>query len=257
MPCGTPSGCICRSRFPTPGAHRLERFKPGFFPMHPAYLFDIDGTILKVRHKANRKLIRSILKRFGISHLNVEELDFAGKTDRDIFSNLLQKPDEDLFHQVKQIYLHEMERNLSADDIHVYSGVHDSLDYLRGKAAWTGILTGNFARAARIKLAAIGLQDRFRFGAYGDDHHDRNELPPDAHEELVRFSGEPFQPSDLVIIGDTPRDIACARSFGSVAVAVSTGTYSYEELGDCGPDALLRSLDEFPAWNEQHLASRT
>jgi phosphoglycolate phosphatase len=223
--------------------------------MHPAYLFDIDGTILKVKHKVNRKLIRRILERFGINHINVEELDFAGKTDRDIFSDLLKQPDEEMFHQVKQIYLQELERNLSPDDIHIYSGVHDSLDYLRGKSAWTGILTGNFARAARIKLAAIGLHDRFRFGAFGDDHHDRNELPPGAFEELIRHSGEPFQPSDLVIIGDTPRDIACARSFGSVAVAVSTGTYTYDELKECAPDIVLRSLDEFPAWNEAHLAS--
>jgi phosphoglycolate phosphatase len=224
--------------------------------MLPAYLFDIDGTILKVKHKVNRKLIRRILERFGINHINVEELDFAGKTDRDIFSDLLRQPDEDMFHQVKQIYLQELERNLTSDDIHVYSGVHDSLEHLSGKSAWTGILTGNFARAARIKLAAIGLLDRFRFGAFGDDHHDRNELPPSAFEELVRFSGEPFRPADLVIIGDTPRDIACARAFGSVAVAVSTGTYSYDELSDCGPDTVLRSMDEFPAWNEKYLATR-
>lgn len=223
--------------------------------MNPAYLFDIDGTILKVKHKANRKLIQRILERFGINHTDVEELDFAGKTDRDIFSDLLKQPDEEMFHQVKQIYLQELERNLTPDDIHVYSGVHDSLEYLRNKTAWTGILTGNFARAARIKLAAIGLLEPFRFGAYGDDHHDRNELPPSAFDELIRHSGEPFRPSDLVIIGDTPRDIACARSFGSIAVAVATGTYSYEELKDCRPDAILHTLEEFPAWNERFLAN--
>ncbi len=224
--------------------------------MQPAYLFDIDGTLLKVRHKVNRTLIQRILERFGFNHIDVAGLDFAGKTDRDIFSDLLKQPDEDMFHQVKQMYLQELERNLSASDIHVYHGVQQSLDHLRQKAAWTGLLTGNFARAARIKLAATGLLERFRFGAFGDDHHDRNKLPPAAFEELVRHSGEQFRPSDLIIIGDTPRDVACARSFGSVAVAVATGTYSYEALVDCGPDAVLHSLEEFPEWNERFLASR-
>lgn len=222
--------------------------------MHPAYLFDIDGTILKVKNKINRTLIRRILERFAINHIRVEELDFAGKTDRDIFTDLLGQPDEDLFHHVKQIYLQELERCLTSGDVHVFSGVRDSLDYLRSKAAWTGILTGNFARAARIKLAVSGMLEPFRFGAYGDDHHDRNELPPNAYDELIRHSGETFRPSDLVIIGDTPRDIACARSFGAIAVAVSTGTYSYDELHDCAPDVVLRSMDEFPAWDKARTA---
>jgi len=224
--------------------------------MQPAYLFDIDGTLLKVRHKVNRTLIQRILERFGFNHIDVAGLDFAGKTDRDIFSDLLKQPDDDMFHQVKQLYLQELERNLSARDIHVYNGVHDSLDYLQERAAWTGLLTGNFARAAKIKLAATGLLERFRFGAFGDDHHDRNELPPSAFEELVRHSGEPFRPSDLIIIGDTPRDVECARSFGSVAVAVATGSYSYEELTDCRADSVLHSLEEFPEWNERYMASR-
>ncbi len=218
--------------------------------MKRAYLFDIDGTLLKVQHKVNRKLIQRILERFGISHISVGNIDFAGKTDRDIFSDLLNQPEDELFHQVKQHYLQELERHLSAEDIHVFDGVHDSLDYLQKKTAWTGLLTGNFARAAKIKLDAIGLHERFRFGAFGDDHHDRNDLPPSAFEELVRKSGESFHPSDMVIIGDTPRDIECARSFGSVAIAVATGTYSHDELAACNPDVVLTSLTEFPEWIE-------
>ncbi len=219
--------------------------------MKRAYLFDIDGTLLKVQHKVNRKLIQRILERFGMNHTSVEDLDFAGKTDRDIFSHLLKHPGDDLFHQVKQLYLQELERHLSPEDIHVFDGVHDSLNYLKDKVAWTGLLTGNFARAAIIKLAAIGLHDRFRFGAYGDDHHDRNDLPPSAFDELIRKSGEAFRPSDMVIIGDTPRDIECAQSFGSVSVAVATGSYSHDELAACNPDVVLHSLRELPDWIEQ------
>ena len=224
--------------------------------MKRAYLFDIDGTLLKVQRKVNRMLIQRILKRFDVNHISVEDLDFAGKTDRDIFSGLLDQPEDDLFHLVKQIYLQELERHLSAGDIHVFEGVHETLDYLQDNMAWTGLLTGNFARAARIKLAAIGLHERFRFGAYGDDHHDRNELPPTAFEELVKKSGKFFHPSDMVIIGDTPRDIECARSFGSVSVAVTTGTYSRDELSACNPDVVLSSLMEFPGWIENVLGKK-
>lgn len=225
--------------------------------MKRAYLFDIDGTLLKVKHKVNRKLIQRILKRFRADYIDVADFDFAGKTDRDIFSDLLGSDDENIFHEVKQIYLQELERTLTPADIHVHEGVRASLDYLRERPAWTGILTGNFAQAARVKLAAINLHDRFRFGAYGDDHHDRNALPPSAFRELLRESGEPFQPSNLVIIGDTPRDIECAQSFGAVSVAVSTGSYSFEELKACEPDAVLTSLEEFPAWDEASLPATT
>ena len=223
--------------------------------MRRAYLFDIDGTLLKVKHKVNRMVIQRILDRFGFNHVEVSRLDFAGKTDRDIFSGLLDQPDDELFHYVKQIYLQELERHITEQDIHIFSGVHTSLDYLRRHMAWTGLLTGNFARAAKIKLSRIGLLDRFLFGAYGDDDHDRNALPPSALQDLLRNSGKVFQPSDLVIIGDTPRDIECAKSFGSVSVAVSTGTYTHDELKACDPDIVLDSLQEFPEWNEQLLES--
>lgn len=221
--------------------------------MKPAYLFDIDGTILKIRRKANRKIIQQLLERFGMPAIDISEFDFAGKTDRDIFSNLLENPSDEIFVKVKQAYLKELEQNLKKDDVHIFSGVHEVLDYLRRASSWVGLLTGNFAEAARIKLSRTGLESHFRFGAYGDDHHDRNDLPANAFADLLAFSGMTFHPSDLIIIGDTPRDIECAHSFGAVAVAVSTGGYSHEELQAHRPAAVLSTMDEFPEWNEHHL----
>lgn len=221
--------------------------------MKPAYLFDIDGTILKVRRKANRKIIQQLLVRFGMTEIDVAELDFAGKTDRDIFSSLLGNPSDDLFDRVKKAYLKELDHNLKQDDVHIFAGVHEVLAYLRKASSWVGLLTGNFAEAAKIKLARTGLENNFRFGAYGDDHHHRNDLPATAFADLLAFSGETFQPSDLIIIGDTPRDIECAHSFGAVAVAVATGGYSHDELQAHRPAAVLSSMDEFPEWNEHHL----
>lgn len=223
--------------------------------MNTAYLFDIDGTLLKIKNRANRRIIQSILDRFGISAHNVAELDFAGKTDRAIFSTLLDDPPEPLFNEIKDIYLQELDNHLSEEDIHMLDGVSESLDYLSGQSAATGLLTGNFEIAARIKLDRIGLNSHFLFGAFGDRHHDRNDLPPAARKNLQeQFSGD-YPPEQLVIIGDTPRDIRCAHHFGSVAVAVATGAFSRDELARYHPHALLSSLEEFPEWDQAFFTS--
>lgn len=222
-------------------------------PMKRVYLFDIDGTLLKVKNKANRRVIEKILEQHGIDRSDVRDIDFAGKTDRSIFSSLLGSSVHQLFDQVKERYLTELDRQLTPDDVHIFKGVHRTIEYLKENNAILGLLTGNFARAARIKLACSGLNNHFEFGAFGDDSHHRNELPPLAYETLQGITNKKYQPSDLVIIGDTPRDIRCARSFGAISVAVATGDFSAGELSTFGPDVVLDSMDEFPGWVEEHL----
>jgi len=217
--------------------------------MQTACLFDIDGTLLKVRNKANRTIIQNIIEQFGITDIAVHELDFAGRTDRHIFSSLISKADKSLFNAVKQTYLDSLDRYLTASDVHLYDGVRESLDYLLQTSSETGLLTGNFATAANIKLEKINLAEYFTFGAFGDDYSDRNDLPPVAFETLEKRFGNKFQPSDMIIIGDTPRDIQCAQSFGSISVAVTTGDFSYEELRKYNPDVILESLEHFPDWH--------
>lgn len=223
--------------------------------MNRAYLFDIDGTLIKVKNRANRTIIQRILEQFGFREFTVREVDFAGKTDRGIFSDLLNNPSDEFFDEVKNSYLQELGQHITGEDIHIFEGVDRSISYLNAKNAWIGLLTGNFASAARIKLNHAGLNDHFVFGAYGDDFHDRDRLPPSAYKELKNISQKNFLPSDLVIIGDTPRDIQCAKSFGSISVAVATGGYSVEELKACRPDVVLESLRQFPEWDQQCLSN--
>ncbi len=228
--------------------------------MKCAYLFDIDGTLLNIKNKANRVVIQNVLKQFRLTELNVKKLDFAGKTDRAIFNELLPSPSEQLFEEVKASYLEELDAFLTRDHIHVLDGVNSAIDYLSKQGAWVGLLTGNFVEAARIKLGLAGLGSHFEFGAYGDDASSRDDLPHIAYKELQTFSGWTFHPADLFIIGDTPRDIRCAQLFGAVSVAVATGGYSADELRACSPDAVLDSMHEFPEWerwyreNRQHSA---
>ncbi len=219
--------------------------------MDLAFLFDIDGTLLKIQNKANRMVIQQILDQYGLREMDVRNIDFAGKTDRDIFTALLDNPGEELFERVKHTYLNELDRQLVPDDIHVFGGVHPALEFLNKYNARVGILTGNFSKAAHIKLELSGLDHYFEFGAFGDDSSDRNELPPAAHRKLQKFTGVPFQPSNMVIIGDTPRDIRCAQSFGAISIAVATGGYSADELSRFQPDMVLESLHTLPEWVEQ------
>jgi phosphoglycolate phosphatase-like HAD superfamily hydrolase len=105
-----------------------------------------------------------------------------------------------------------------------------------------GLLTGNLEAGAFAKLRRFAIDRYFRFGAYGLDHEDRLELGPIALERAKLATGRHFRPSETVIIGDTPRDIACARAFGARCIAVSTGGFPAEELSGHQPDALLPGL---------------
>jgi phosphoglycolate phosphatase-like HAD superfamily hydrolase len=107
------------------------------------------------------------------------------------------------------------------------------------------VLTGNLERMAGVKLAAVGLDRHFRLrGAYGSDHEDRNELPAIAAARIAEQTGRERPPGEYVIIGDTPRDIEAAQSFGMRCVGVATGHYSLDALAAHEPDVLLPDLSE-------------
>ena len=105
-----------------------------------------------------------------------------------------------------------------------------------------GLVTGNIEEGARIKLLPTGLWPHFRVGAYGSDHMDRRRLPSLAARRAHALVGHTFAPTDVVVIGDTPHDIDCARAFGAVAIAVSTGQYTRAALLAEHPDHLFDDL---------------
>ena len=104
--------------------------------------------------------------------------------------------------------------------------------------------TGNIESAAHLKMGLAGLSEFFRLpGAFGDESHDRRDLPALAAGRIRRHLGVDLQPHQFIVIGDTPNDIACARHFGARVVSVATGRmYGYDELKTSAPDALLRDL---------------
>jgi phosphoglycolate phosphatase-like HAD superfamily hydrolase len=106
------------------------------------------------------------------------------------------------------------------------------------------VLTGNTEAGARVKLRHFRIDHHFPVGAYGDDHHDRNELGPIALERARHRFGKDFRPDGIVVIGDTLRDIACARAFGAKVIAVATGAATRAELAAASPDVLLDDFSD-------------
>lgn len=80
-------------------------------------------------------------------------------------------------------------------------------------------------------------------GAYGSDHEDRDQLARTAMERAAAMRGERVHGSEVLVIGDTPRDIACARSIGAHCLAVATGKYTIEALRECAPGNARHYLD--------------
>jgi phosphoglycolate phosphatase-like HAD superfamily hydrolase len=108
------------------------------------------------------------------------------------------------------------------------------------------LLTGNLERGAQHKLSHYGVWEHFEFGAFADDHHERDKLGPFALAR-ARERGHAFDLSRTFVIGDTPHDISCARAIGARAVAVATGVFRSEHLAPHTPDVLLEDLGDVPA----------
>jgi phosphoglycolate phosphatase-like HAD superfamily hydrolase len=111
-----------------------------------------------------------------------------------------------------------------------------------------GLVTGNTAQTAPLKLAAGGIAPSlFKVGAYGSDHMDRNQLPALAMERATALTKYPFMGQNTVVIGDTPADILCARAGGTTAVIVATGWHAMDTLLPYQPDHLFENFKDTDA----------
>jgi phosphoglycolate phosphatase-like HAD superfamily hydrolase len=130
--------------------------------------------------------------------------------------------------------------------IRAMPGVHATLEDLRGRGDVTlGLLTGNYPEAIPLKLAAIGLDPGwFPITAFGDEADSRPALARLAIEKYARRLGRPVDPSRVVVIGDTPRDVDCAHRSGAVAFAVASGKFTVDELAAAGADFVVADLGD-------------
>jgi phosphoglycolate phosphatase-like HAD superfamily hydrolase len=216
-------------------------------------LWDIDGTLLTtdgIAAEAMRAAMRAVV---GPS-APMERTSYAGKTDwliiRESFPHMGGDLVAERLHEFAAAYLAGLERQRAAlvARSRVFPGVPALLAALEDQARQAP-LTGNIAAAARIKLECTGLLPRLDLaaGAYGDDHYHRPALVPIAVARAAARYGRNFAGPQIVIVGDTPNDIACGKANGARTVAVATGPYSLAELAEHGPDAALADLSDTAA----------
>ncbi len=227
-------------------------------------LFDIDGTILLTAGAGRRAIMAAITEEVGHAG-GMQDVRFDGKTDPQIVTELLEAAGHPGPHRSERIqalcsrYVHLLQHELRQpkNRTTVMPGVHPLLDRLeREDGVVLGLVTGNMAQGAALKLQAAGLDPaRFRVGAYGSDAAHRPDLPAIAARRAEAYFGRVPTGAEVVIIGDTPADIACGAGIDARAVAVATGGYSVADLMACGPHAAFEDLRDTDRVLEAILAS--
>jgi phosphoglycolate phosphatase-like HAD superfamily hydrolase len=179
----------------------------------------------------------------------IDTHDFSGKTDPQIARELLHltgMEDDEIdegFGQLWGEYLGELETRLPEAPMTVLPGVRDLLIRLEAmNNVALGLLTGNIVEGARLKLGSVGLMDHFPVGGFGSDSEVREELTSVAIRRASSNWGVHFPAPSVVVVGDTPRDVACGKHEGTKTVAVATGRYDCEGVAGTGADRVLEDL---------------
>jgi phosphoglycolate phosphatase len=214
-------------------------------------LFDIDGTLVLTGGAGIRAMNRAGEEILGVTDL-LRGTEVAGRTDWIIMHDAMKKSghelDEDLFERMRaahHVYLREEIEHRGDGVKDVMPGIRALLPALQSRDdVHLGLLTGNFEEAARIKLGHFDLWDYFRCGAFGDDAADRNALVPFAVDRARECGLGTFDYADVVVIGDTPNDVACAVAVGALPVAVATGNYTLDQLRATGAPFVLEDLSD-------------
>jgi phosphoglycolate phosphatase-like HAD superfamily hydrolase len=222
-------------------------------------LFDIDGTLLVGAAEAHRDAMHAALRAvYGIGAPEAAPVQAAGRTDFEIARAICVHSGVEAgridagLPALREALAEEYARRIAGVDLraHVAPGVVALLEELAGRdGTRLSLVTGNLEAVARLKLRAAGLGSFFPAGqgGFGSDHEDRVMLPPIARRR-AGAPGPPHPRERTVVIGDTPRDIACARADGLRCVAVAGGPYRAEALSEADavvadPTSLLAALD--------------
>lgn len=213
-------------------------------------LFDIDGTLISTGGRAGAALGRALEATFGTA-VPAANFRYAGKTDPQIVFEMMALVGVDRgtvaprLAAALECYVEALREALAPGTVRVLPGVEALLGRLAAQPdVRLGLLTGNVAAGAAVKLSVAGLERFFTVGAYGSDHEDRNRLVPLARARAASHWGDGFEGVRTAVVGDAEADIACARAGGARAVAVASGPTPRERLAALAPDALFDSLAE-------------
>jgi phosphoglycolate phosphatase-like HAD superfamily hydrolase len=218
------------------------------------FLFDVDGTLVWAHGAGRIALTQAMTAVYGVPP-TYGDYDTRGKTDPRIVYEVMRAagvPDDVISARLPSCF-EAYVRHLDAliDDGHpvqAMPGIPELVRTLHAREdSLVGLLTGNVEPGARAKLRPTGLLPHFRVGAYGSDDADRRRLPAIARERARALTGHEFPYEQILIIGDTPLDVDCARACGARSVAVATGEHTSDELAACAPDMLFADFSDVDA----------
>jgi phosphoglycolate phosphatase-like HAD superfamily hydrolase len=233
-------------------------------------LFDIDGTLIRTGRAGNRAMNRAFDDLFGIAGA-FDGIEMAGRTDKWILGAAATRAGVDLigddFERFRDRYFTRLREALppaegsreTADNREtvaagegpkgVLPGVQGLLETIHTRTdIFPALLTGNCEDGARIKLEHFDLWRFFRCGAYGDEVVDRNHLFDVALQRAQECGAPRVSASEVIIVGDTVLDVACARAAGARSIAVATGPSDVETLRQSGADMVMRDLSDIDAF---------
>jgi len=211
-------------------------------------LFDIDGTLITTGGVGRRAIERAFFEQHGRDDA-CSSFPFDGMTDRLIARRALDAigvPVTDAaIDAVLALYVKRLAEEVERagdDRYRLHDGIPEALRAARSRGHGIGLGTGNVREGARIKLERLGVYEEFAFGGFGCDAEDRTELIRRGAERGAAHLGRPLDACRVVVIGDTPKDVAAARGIGAESIAVATGSFSVEALRESGATYTYTSL---------------
>ena len=212
-----------------------------------AYLFDIDGTLLRSRDRVHVDSFTATLQKMMGPGVTLEGVALAGNTDTSILREACAKagiaPEvlEPQLAAIAEAICHNVEGRKHEMNPMLMPGVEDTLQHLADRGAILGLATGNLEMIGWIKMERAGLREWFRFGGFSDQFPLRSELVKDAARKARELAGPG---ATVCVVGDTPRDIEAAHANDLPVIAVATGQFSFDELMRNKPEACTTTLAE-------------
>jgi phosphoglycolate phosphatase len=213
-------------------------------------LFDVDGTLVTTCGAGRRAVERAFELRHGTK--DVLSFSFGGMTDKAIVRNALLAngrvfaTEADLEREMEatlDFYLEVLREEVARTHIRIHDGMERAMEMAEARRdVALGLGTGNIRKGAEIKLGRVGIFHRFTFGGFGDDSIDRPTLLMAGARRGASRLGAAVEDCRIVVIGDTPKDIAAAKAIGADSIAVATGTNDLTELRECEPTAAFATL---------------
>lgn len=213
-------------------------------------LFDLDGTLLKSGNTTHSVAFHVACQTVYGVDVSATYLEMQGMIDTQILIQLLklhgidEEQTKAKMPQAIDVMADYFQKHKHESPPILLPGVKELLDILEKHAIPMGLLTGNVASIGWGKLEQVGIKKYFTFGAFGNMAYKREDLISLAYKELKKIHPGDFNLLDLVIIGDTPRDIYCAKAHQLKVLSVATGMYSAEQLEKEGADLVINSLED-------------